>query len=285
MKIQKSYIDNIPTLYIIPTPIGNLDDMTFRSVKILNELDYLFCEDTRVTQKLLNHFQISIKTQAYHEHNQEVAGNKIISLLKSGNDVGLVSDAGMPGISDPGYDIIAQVRALNYNVVVLPGASAFIVATVASNFASKQFTYHGFLNKQTTKRQAELTELLSLTHPSAIYETPHKLVKTLNQIYELNADTQVCVGREISKKFEEYVSGSAQEVFEYYKENGVKGECVIIINPKHKKDVILDPVTEYLRLINDEGLSKKDSIKKVAKSMGVNKNEIYQLVLESEKHE
>ncbi len=223
MQIQKSYIDNQATLYIIPTPIGNLDDMTYRSVKTLQELEYLFCEDTRVTQKLLNHFEITIKTQTYHEHNQEYAGNKIIELLEQGNNVGLVSDAGMPGISDPGYDIIRLARDHNFNVVVLPGASAFIVAMVRSNFASKQFTYFGFLNKQTSKRLAELEVILATYHPTVLYESPHKLVKTLKLIHDLAPTTKVMVAREISKKFEEYTTGTAEEVYAHYEANGVKG--------------------------------------------------------------
>lgn len=285
MQIQKSYIDNKPTLYIIPTPIGNLDDMTYRSVKVLQELEYLFCEDTRVTQKLLNHFDISIKTNTYHEHNQEVGGKKILELLNQGHDVGLVSDAGMPGISDPGYDIIRLANEEQFNVVVLPGASAFIVAMVRSNFASKQFTYFGFLNKQSSKRRTELEAILTTYHPTVLYESPHKLVKTLKLIEEINSDTQVLVAREISKKFEEYTVGSAHEVAEHYELNGVKGECVIIVSPEQKSEEITDPIAVYTKLVSVENYSKKDAIKTVAKQMGVNKNEVYQLVLESESNE
>lgn len=285
MQIQKSYIDNSPTLYIIPTPIGNLDDMTYRSVKVLQELEYLFCEDTRVTQKLLNHFEINIKTNTYHEHNQEVGGRKIIELLSQGHDVGLVSDAGMPGISDPGYDIIRLADEENFNVVVLPGASAFIVAMVRSNFASKQFTYYGFLNKQTSKRIAELEIILNTYHPTVLYESPHKLVRTLKLIEEMNSDTKVLVAREISKKFEEYTIGQVSEVVEHYETNGVKGECVLIVSPELKCEEITDPIAVYTKLVSLENYSKKDAIKSVAKQMGVNKNEIYQLVLESENGE
>lgn len=285
MKIQKSYIDNKSTLYIIPTPIGNLDDMTFRSVKVLQELDYLFCEDTRVTQKLLNHFEIQIKTNTYHEHNQEYGGKKILELLEAGHDVGLVSDAGMPGISDPGYDIIKLATAEDYNVVVLPGASAFIVAMVRSNFASKQFSYFGFLNKQTSKKTSELTTILSTYHPTVIYESPHKLIRTLMMIKDINPETDVLVAREISKKFEEYTTGTVSEVLEHYELNFVKGECVIIVNPKVLEEEITDPIAVYTKLVNNDNYSKKEAIKSIAKQMGVNKNEVYQLVLESEKCE
>lgn len=285
MQIQKSYIDNSKALYIIPTPIGNLDDMTYRAVKTLSSLDYLFCEDTRVTQKLLNHFELSVKSQTYHEHNQEAAGKRIIDLLNNGHNVGLVSDAGMPGISDPGYDIIRLCRQNDINVVVLPGASAFVVALVRSNFASKQFTFYGFLHAQTTKKTAELEVILNTYHPTILYESPHKLVKTLTLINEIDPETQVMVAREISKKFEEYTSGSIFEVLEYYKENGVKGECVIVVNPKLKCAEITDPIAVYTKLMSIDNYSKKDAIKSVAKQMGVNKNEIYQLVLESEQSE
>lgn len=285
MQIQKSYIDSGATLYIIPTPIGNLDDMTYRSVKVLQQLDYLFCEDTRVTQKLLNHFEISIKTNTYHEHNQEAGGKKIIELLKQGHDVGLVSDAGMPGISDPGYDIIRLADEENFNVVVLPGASAFIVAMVRSNFASKQFTYFGFLNKQTSKRVAELEVILATYHPTVLYESPHKLVRTLRLIEEMNSDTKVLVAREISKKFEEYTVGQVSEIADHYETAGVKGECVIIVSPELKCDEITDPIAVYTKLVSIENYSKKDAIKSVAKQMGVKKNDIYQLVVESESRE
>ncbi len=283
MKIQKSYNNNLQTLYIIPTPIGNLEDMTYRSVKTLESLDYLFCEDTRVTQKLLNHFEIKLKTATYHEHNQEYASNKIIELLASGNDVGLVSDAGMPGISDPGYDIIKRAELEGYNIVVLPGASAFIVAMVRSNMASKQFTYFGFLSKQKTKKLKEFNYLLALEHPSVVYESPHKLISSLELLAEVNSETRVMVAREITKKFEEYVSGTVTEVANHFSQNGVKGECVIVIEPVIKCEQIDDPIAIYTKLITEQQLSKKDAIKSVAKQMGVNKNEIYQLVLESEK--
>lgn len=283
MQIQKSYLHDEPTLYIIPTPIGNLDDMTYRSVKILESLDYLFCEDTRVTQKLLNHFQINIKTSTYHEYNQEVGGKKIIELLTAGYSVGLVSDAGMPGISDPGYDIIRLADNHNFNVVVLPGASAFIVALVRSNFASKQFTFFGFLNKQSSKRNKELEIILSTYHPTVLYESPHKLTKTLKLISDLNSSTKVLVAREISKKFEEYTIGQVQEVLDHYERNGVKGECVLIVSPELKCEEITDPIAVYTKLVSVDKYTKKEAIKNVAKQMGVNKNEIYQLVLESEK--
>lgn len=285
MQIQKSFIDSKPTLYIIPTPIGNLDDMTYRSVKVLNQLDYLFCEDTRVTQKLLNHFEVNIKTYTYHEHNKEKACSHVLDLLASGNDCGLVSDAGMPGISDPGYDIISACDKHDYNVVILPGASAFIVAIVRSHMASKQFTYFGFLNKQTTKREEELTHILATDHPTVIYESPHKLVRTLRLIEALDNETEVMVAREITKKFEEYSQGKITDVADYYDTSGVKGECVIVISPNKKCDEITDPIAVYTKLVSEDAFTKKDAIKKVAKQMGVNKNIVYQMVLESESGE
>ncbi len=285
MQIQKSYTETKATLYIIPTPIGNLDDMTYRSVKVLAKLEYLFCEDTRVTQKLLNHFELKLKTQTYHEHNQKQAGDKIIQLLASGNDVGLVSDAGMPGISDPGFDIIKIADASGYNIVVLPGASACIVALVRSHLASKEFSFYGFLNKQTSKRNEELKYILNREFPTIIYETPHRLVKTLLAIKNINCDTKVLVGREISKKFEEYVSGNVEEVLNHYEQAGVKGECVVVISPILKCEQITDPIAVYTKLVSEGQYSKKDAIKTVAKQMGVNKNIVYQMVIESEQSE
>ncbi len=282
MKIQKSYIDEKPTLYLIPTPIGNLDDMTIRSINVLNSIDVLFCEDTRVTKKLLNHFNINVKTETYHEHNKQFASIEIIKLLDAGKSVGLVSDAGMPAISDPGYEITKLCDENDKNVVVLPGASAFLVALVRSNYASKQFGYYGFLNKQTTKRERELKMLLKRDFPTVIYESPHQLVKTLNAIKEIDEDTHVFVGREITKKFEEYCSGSVAQVLNHYQTNGVKGECVIIVQPAIKEIVIESPLEEVNKLINEQNYTKKDAIKQVAKQLGVNKNEVYKLTIEGE---
>ncbi len=284
MQQQKSFCNTNQTLYIIPTPIGNLDDITYRSINVLKELDYLFCEDTRVTKKLLSHYEIDIKTYPYHEYNKNEAGQKILNLLKKGTDVGLVSDAGMPGISDPGYDIIRQVKAENINVVVLPGASAFIVSIVHSSLVAKQFMFWGFLNKQNSKKKKELEEILHNKYPTIIYESPHKLLKTLKLIAELNDQTEVHVSREISKKFEEYTFGKVTEIIDFYERLGVKGECVIIIKPPILETKVLDPLTMYKKLI-EEGYTKKEAIKKVSKENYVAKNDIYQLVLESEKSE
>lgn len=282
MQVQKSFQNNKSTLYIIPTPIGNLEDITIRALNILKQLNVLFCEDTRVTQKLLNYYDINLKLSPYHEFNQERSGANIISYLERGEDVGLVSDAGMPGISDPGFHIISQCIELDYNVVVLPGASALNVSIVRSNLATKQFTYFGFLNKQQSKRISELKYLTTLEHPSIIYESPHKLLKTLELIGTINPLAKIVIARELTKKFEEYVSGTISEVLDYYQNNGVKGECVIIYCPIFEQIELTDPLTTYYNLINLENYTKKDAIKDVAKKMGVNKNQIYQMVIESE---
>lgn len=282
MKIQKSFNNEKATLYIIPTPIGNLDDITVRSLNTLNNLEILFCEDTRVTQKLLNHFNIRLKLYTYHEFNQDVGGYNILNILASNQDVGLVSDAGMPGISDPGFDIIKQCIDNDYNVVVLPGACALNVAIVRSNLAPKQFTYFGFLNKQQSKRLEEIKYLYSLKHASIIYESPHKLLKTLETIALVSPNASVVVARELTKKFEEYVSGLITDVIKHYNENGIKGECVIVFKPEILEEVIENPIELYKSLINSENFTKKDAIKDVAKRMGVNKNQVYQMVIESE---
>lgn len=281
MKIQKSYHDDNPKLYIIPTPIGNLEDITIRSLKQLEELDYLFCEDTRVTKKLLNHYEITLKLEVYQEHNEEKASHKIISLLNQGNKVGVVSDAGMPGVSDPGYLIVQKAVEENINVIILPGASAFVVGLVRSTFNTEKFTFYGFLNKNNSKRKHELEIIIKGQYPTVIYESPYKIISTLQLIDQINHKVDLLVAKEISKIYEQYIEGKANELIDYFSQEKVRGEFLIVIRPEMRIVSINDPKFEVNKLI-DLGMDKKDAIKKVAKLCNRSKNDIYQLMIGEE---
>lgn len=285
MIVQKSYRNEMPTLYVIPTPIGNLQDITIRSLETLKSLNYLFCEDTRVTKKLLNFYDIKCTLNSYHTHNEKMQSQEIVKLLSNNNDVGLVSDAGMPLICDPGFEIVNVVRSLGYNVIVLPGSSAFIVNAVASGFIDSKFLFYGFLNKKESKKQKELTDLLAQNIPIIIYETPHKLLKTLDILSTLAPLNEIFITREISKIYEEHLKGSADELLLHFSENIPKGEFVLCINSLDKQEETINNPLELYHSLIAQGITKKDAIKTIAKKMNVTKNEIYQLVLKSEDDE
>lgn len=284
MKIQKSFQNEANKLYIVPTPIGNLEDITYRSINTLKTVDIIYCEDTRVTRKLLSYYEIEKPTASYNEFNKEKVSSKIIDNIKMGQNVAVVSDAGMPGISDPGYEIINKCIENEIDVVVLPGPSAFVVGLVRSNFFNNRFSFHGFLSPNKNKKLEELKAIIYGKYPTVIYESPHKLVKTLESIQTFDNEVQVCVGREITKIYEEYVTGSVQEVANHYIQAGVKGECLIVIEPIIENLAEIDSFILYQKFIS-QGIIKKEAVKKVAKEKNVSKNEIYQLVIEKEANE
>lgn len=281
MKIQKSFKNNQNTLYIIPTPIGNLEDITIRTLNILKEIDVLYCEDKRVTQKLLNRYEIKVPTKSYHEHNKEFALSGALNDLEEGKNIGLVSDAGMPGISDPGYDLICAVNETNHNVVVLPGASAFLVALVRSNFPNNKFTYHGFLGTNKRIKVERLTEIFEASESSVFYESPHKLIATLKLMCNIDENKKITVAREITKLNEEYVQGTVKEVLAHFEENPIKGEFVIVVNPKEESEVKYEmTIEEHVTDLMQQGLMKKEAIKEVAKLRNMKKNDVYKLFVD-----
>lgn len=281
MKIQKSFKNNQNTLYIIPTPIGNLEDITIRTLNILKEIDVLYCEDKRVTQKLLNRYEIKVPTKSYHEHNKEFALSGALNDLEEGKNIGLVSDAGMPGISDPGYDLICAVNETNHNVVVLPGASAFLVALVRSNFPNNKFTYHGFLGTNKRIKVERLTEIFEASESSVFYESPHKLIATLKLMSNIDESKKITVAREITKLNEEYVQGTVKEVLAHFEENPIKGEFVIVVNPKEESEVKYEmTIEEHVTDLMQQGLMKKEAIKEVAKLRNMKKNDVYKLFVD-----
>lgn len=274
MQRQKSY-DNTPTLYILPTPIGNLDDITYRTIKVLNEVEAVFCEDTRVTRQLLNHLNIDKKLISNHKYNEYVIKEKILNYLSNGDSIALVSDRGTPGISDPGYIAVSFAIQNNYNVVCLPGANALIPALVMSGIETQPFLFYGFLNSKNSKQKEELENLKQIEATIIFYEAPHRLKSTLENIYKTLGDRHISLVREISKLHEEVIRGSITEIIEI--SDTLKGEFVIIVEKYIREEVdyseisILEHINKYI----EQGFSSNDAIKKVAKERNVAKNDVY----------
>lgn len=273
------------TLYICGTPIGNLEDITYRVLRILKECDYIVCEDTRHTLKLLNHFEIESKGKliSYHEHNKLTKIQAIINLLNEDKDIALVSDAGMPFISDPGLELVSACYENDINVTTCPSATAFVSGLILSAYPSTSFTFMGFLSPNNKKRISMLNNIENSTHTVILYEAPHHIKKTLSDLEPILIDRNVCVLREITKKFEQRIEGTVKNVLEHFSNNEPKGEMVIIISPKSLETQLNEELSkwdnisilDHVKLYEDEGLSTKEAIKKVAKDRNVPKKEIY----------
>ncbi|MGG0719514.1 16S rRNA (cytidine(1402)-2'-O)-methyltransferase [Robertmurraya massiliosenegalensis] len=269
-------------LYLIPTPIGNLEDMSFRAVRLLKESDYIAAEDTRNTKKLCNHFEISTPVVSYHEHNKETSGAKLIERLKAGEKIALVSDAGMPTISDPGYELVVAATNEQLTVVPLPGANAALTALIASGLATQPFFFYGFLPRQKKEKVAELEELSKLMSTVILYESPHRLKETLQQIYDVFGERQISICRELTKRYEEFIRGTISEVLEWASNGEVRGEFCLIIEGRHERmeetdiwwegQTIQEHIEHYM---TEQGLSSKDAIKQTAKDRNMNKRDVY----------
>lgn len=272
---QISY-NNTPTLYLIPTPIGNLDDITLRAIHILKEVEVVFSEDTRVTALLLNHLNIKKKLISNHEYNERENKDKLLEYLKNGYSVGLVSDRGTPVISDPGYELAQVAIENNYNVVSLPGATALIPALTVSGIEPMPFLYYGFLNSKESKRKKELENLKNIKYTMIFYEAPHRITKTLEEMLEILGNRKISISREITKKFEEVYRGTIQEVMEETKE--IKGEIVIVVSG-NKEEITYDDLSieDHVNLYIKNGLNSKEAIKKVAEDRNIKKSEVYNI--------
>lgn len=271
---QISY-DDSPTLYLVPTPIGNLDDMTYRSINILNTVEVIFSEDTRVTLQLLNHFDIKKKLIALHDHNEDSEKEKVLEYLKNGKSVAIVTDRGTPIISDPGYKTVKYVTDNGYNVVGLPGANAFVPALITSGIEPSPFMFYGFLNSKDSKRKTELDKLKFFKYTIIFYEAPHRIKKTIEEILEIFGDRQVSLSREISKKFESIYRGNISDLLPTL--DNIKGEFVIVVSP-YKEDNSNNnelSVIDNVKLYIENGMEVMDAIKRVAKERNIPKNEIY----------
>ncbi|MCA9887103.1 MAG: 16S rRNA (cytidine(1402)-2'-O)-methyltransferase [Anaerolineae bacterium] len=269
------------TLYIVPTPIGNLEDMTFRGLRILKEVSLIAAEDTRTSRVLLDHYEIQTPLTSYHEHNKIGKLDAIFDALMHG-DVALISDAGMPGISDPGYELIREAIAQNIEVVPLPGANAVITALVGSGLPADSFIYLGFLPKKQNARRDLLKSLKSEKRTLVAYESPHRLADTLGQIRAvMGDDRQVCVGRELTKKFEAYVRGTAAKVHQHFVEENPKGEVTLVIGgATNGKIWARDDVLAELERLTDAGESLSRAAKQIATESGWKKSDVYALGLE-----
>ena len=273
---QKSY-DGSPTLYLVPTPIGNLGDFTFRAVEVLNQVEVIFSEDTRVTINLLTHYDIKKKLIAFHKFNEEQKVGVVLSYLEDGKSVAIVSDRGTPVLSDPGEICTKKVIEKGYNVVSLPGATAAIPAITASGLDSSKFIFYGFLNSKSSKRKKELEFLKNNKMTIIFYEAPHRIMEMLADLKEVFGNRNISISREISKKFEEIYRATISEVMNMLTE--IKGEFVIVV--EGNKDVVsFDDITikEHVNMYMEDGLTEKEAIKKVAKERNMSKSDIYKEV-------
>lgn len=270
---QKSY-DNSPTLYLIPTPIGNLDDISIRCLNTLKEVDVIFSEDTRVTSLLLSHFEISKKLVSSHSYNEDVTSNKLIDYLKEGKNVGLVSDRGTPVISDPGYKLAKAAIDNNFNVVALPGTTAFVPALIASGLNPQPFLFFGFLSNKSSKRKKELEDLKNYPYTLIFYEAPHRLLETLDDMCDVLGNRKICISREISKKFEEIYRDTLENIREQVKD--AKGEFVIVIDGNYEEKTYDNlSIIEHVNLYIKEGYDVKGAAKLVAKERKMTKSDVY----------
>lgn len=274
MERQQSFCNDKATLYLVATPIGNLDDFSFRAINTLKMVDIIYCEDTRVSINLLKHYNIDTHIACYHEFNKDAQGLSIIKNLKDGKNVGLISDAGMPVISDPGYDIAQLAIEEGFNVVAVPGANAALSALIISGLAPMPFTFYGFLDSKEQKRKKELLELKDKKETLIFYESPHRIFKTLSDILDICGDRKIALVRELTKKFEEVIRGNISEVLEIVSE--LKGEMVIILDG-NKEEKTYDHMTiiEHVNLYIKEGLKTNDAIKRVANDRNIPKQDVY----------
>ena len=274
-----------PALYLVGTPIGNLEDITLRALRVLKEVDVIACEDTRQTQKLLNHYAIATRTTSYHEHNEITKSAELVKEMQEGANVALVTDAGMPGISDPGYRLISLAIRHRVPVVPIPGASAFLAALVASGLPTDSFRFSGFLPAKRGERLAALEAVRSSPRTKLFYEAPHRIVETLTDVVEvLGAERHVVVAREVTKLHEEFLRGRAGEVFENLKaREAVKGEITLLIGKAEEGEVRVAAGTlarpsvrqRVEQIMAEEKVDEKAALKRVAKERGVSKSEAY----------
>jgi 16S rRNA (cytidine1402-2'-O)-methyltransferase len=272
-------------LYIVATPIGNLEDLTLRALRVLGEVDLIACEDTRHTRKLLTHYHIQTPTLSYHEHNERQRTAEILSKIESGLTVALVSDAGTPLISDPGFSLVSEAIARGIQVVPIPGPSALITALSASGLATENFLFAGFLPAKPGARRTRLAELARLQTTLIIYEAPHRIEQTLADALEVLGDRRCALARELTKLHEEFLRGSLAEVLEKLKATTVKGEIVLLVAPpsSEAQSSAIAPsvsiVEELESLMKAEGLEQKAALKQIARRRGLSKSEAYRLML------
>lgn len=278
------------TLYLCATPIGNLEDMTFRAVRILKEVDVIAAEDTRNSVKLLNHFDIHTPMTSYHEFNKIDKGQYLVKRLLEGKNIALITDAGMPGISDPGEELVRMCRDAGVPVTAVPGACACVTALVISGRPTRRFCFEAFLPTDKKERRAVLEELKTETRTSIIYEAPHRLVKTLQELLNELGDRNITVCKELTKKHETGFETTLKEAVPYYEQNEPRGEYVLVLEGCSRQQMEQEAqdawkemsLGDHMKLYEEQGMNRKDAMKQVAKDRGVGKREIYQALLEEE---
>lgn len=276
-------------LYLCATPIGNLEDITYRVVRILNEVDLIAAEDTRNSIKLLNHFEIKTPMTSYHEHNKFDKGNYLVKRLLDGENIALITDAGTPGISDPGEELVKMCYENNILVTSLPGAVACITALTLSGRDTRRFCFEAFLPHDKKERKDILEQLSRETRTIIMYEAPHRLTKTLKELLQTLGNREVSICRELTKRYETVYRNNLEETITYYEEHGVKGECVLVIEGASRKQQLIEEKDAWLELSLEEhmnhyenqGNSNKEAMKLVAKDRGVSKRDIYQELLKA----
>lgn len=272
------------TLYAVATPIGNLKDISLRALEILREVDAIAAEDTRNTVKLLNHFEIHTPMFAYHKFNLTEGGKKILSFLAEGKNIALVSDAGLPGISDPGEEILRSAIEEGFDVQIIPGATASLTALLLSGLSTERFVFEGFLPTKTSERKARLEKIFEHPYTAILYEAPHRLLSLLHEMESFDPSRRISVSRELTKKFEETFRGSVSEAVFHFENGTVKGEFVLIMEGKKEvpKEIGEEDIRKLLLERMEKGLSKKDAVREVATLTGRPKNVIYAVSLSLE---
>ena len=275
-------------LYLCATPIGNLEDMTFRVIRILKEADLIAAEDTRNSIKLLNHFEIHTPMTSYHEYNKIDKGRFLIGQLQEGKNIALITDAGMPGISDPGEELVKMAYEAGIEVTALPGACACVTALTLSGLSTRRFCFEAFLPSEKKERQQILKELQTETRTILIYEAPHRLVRTLEELLENLGDRRLTVCRELTKKHETVFVTTVGEALEYYRNSEPKGECVLVLEGRSRREMEEEEqaaweqisIEEHMKHYEDQGIDRKEAMKLVAKDRGMKKRAIYRYLVE-----
>lgn len=279
---------SVGKLYLVPTPIGNLKDITLRALEVLKFVDIVAAEDTRQTLKLLNHFEIKKGLISYHKHNEQGKSEDIIQMLKEGKNIAIVTDAGTPGISDPGAVIVSKCINENIDFEVLPGATAITTALVYSGLDTTRFLFRGFIPRENKERKVLLNEIKDVRESIILYESPYRILNTLETLLEYLGNRNIAVCRELTKLHEEIKRGTIKELIEYFKEISPKGEFVLVVQGKPQEHIDKENkekwenlnIREHILSVMESGVSKKEAIKYVAKERGLSKNEVYKYAID-----
>lgn len=274
-------------LYLCATPIGNLEDMTFRAIRVLKEVDLIAAEDTRNSIKLLNHFEIKTPMTSYHEYNKIEKGKKLVEKLQDGIHIALITDAGTPGISDPGEELVKMCYEAGIEVTSIPGAAACITALTLSGLSTRRFAFEAFLPTDKKEKQAVMAELERETRTFILYEAPHRLVKTLKELNAVMGNRNITICRELTKKHETAFMTTIEDAILHYEANTPRGECVLVVQGKRREDIRKEEqahweelsMEEHMEFYTIQGIEKKEAMKKVAKDRGIGKRDVYQALL------